>query len=225
VLPEPVVLAGIVMFNVVHHGGGHVHRGTDGGLVVAAHPALDRFVPLFERAGLALDRRADLLPVQWAKLLLNLNNAVNALSGIPLRAELETRDFRRCLALAQTEALRVLARARIRPASLTALPPRLMARVLPVPDVIFTRVAGRVLNVDPQARSSMADDLALGRRTEIDWLCGEVVRLGRAVGVATPVNSRLVELIRSAEDGGEATWQGARLLQELRRGDSSQHVR
>lgn len=224
-LPGPVVAAGMVMFNVAHNGEGHFHRGTDGSVAVADVPALARFVPLFDRAGLPLDRRCDLRPVQWAKLLLNLNNAVNALSGRPLRDELATRDYRRCLALAQGEALAVMRSAGIRPARLTVLPPRLMARLLTVPDPVFERVAGRVLAVDPLARSSMADDLALGRRTEIDWLCGEIVNLGRMVGVPTPVNARLIELVRAAEEGDERRWSGAELLAELRGANAPGGVR
>lgn len=216
ILPSCVVLAGMVMFNIVHHEGGGFHRGTAGGVAVADDPALDRFAPLFARAGLPLDRPADLLPVQWAKLLLNLNNPVNALSGLPLRAELGQRDYRRCLALAQAEALAVMHRARIRPARLTLLPPQLMARVLTVPDLLFRRFSGRVVAVDPQARSSMADDLAQGRRTEIAWLSGEIVSLGRMVGVRTPVNARLMELITVAERGDPRRWTGADLLAQLR---------
>ncbi|WP_280381805.1 2-dehydropantoate 2-reductase [Nocardia wallacei] len=215
VLPSCVVLAGMVMCNVAHQEGGRFHRGTEGGLAVAADPALERFAPLFRRAGLELRRYPDLRPVQWAKLLLNLNNAINALSGRPLREQLATRDYRRCLALAQAEALEVMRRARIHPARLTPLPPGLMTRLLTVPDAVFTRVAGRVLAVDPMARSSMADDLALGRRTEIAWLSGEIVRLGQMVATPTPVNARLVELVEAAERGDPRRWAGPELLAQL----------
>lgn len=215
-LPASAVSAGMVQFNVVRRGPGHYHRGTEGGLAVAEDPGPARFTTLFHRAGLAWDLQPDLRPMQWAKLLLNVNNPVNALSGRPLRDQLATRDYRRCLALAQAEALAVMRRARIRPARLTPVPPWLMVRVLTVPDAIFHRVAGRVLAVDPMARSSMADDLARGRRTEIDWLCGEIVNLGGMVAAPTPVNARLVELIRAAEDGDRRQWTGAELLAELR---------
>ncbi|WP_067666465.1 2-dehydropantoate 2-reductase [Nocardia miyunensis] len=216
ILPSCVVLAGMVMFNVVHRDGGVFHRGTAGGLAVADDPSLERFAPLFARAGLPLDRHADLLPVQWAKLLLNLNNPINALSGLPLRTELGQRDYRRCLALAQAEALAVMDRAQIRPARLTPLPPHLMVRALTMPDVLFSRISGRVVAVDPQARSSMADDLEQGRKTEIAWLSGEIVSLGRMVGVPTPVNACLMELIGLAERGDERRWSGADLLARLR---------
>ncbi|MGV9415579.1 2-dehydropantoate 2-reductase [Nocardia sp. NPDC003693] len=216
ILPTCVVLAGMVMFNVVHHADGRFHRGTAGGVALASDPVLNRFGPLFRASGLEVKRHPDLLPVQWAKLLLNLNNPINALSGRPLREELATRDYRRCLALTQGEALTVMNAARITPARLTPLPPAAMVRLLTVPDGLFRRVAGRVLAIDPVARSSMADDLAAGRRTEIRWLCGEIVSLGTMVGLPTPVNQRLIELIAVAEDGDRRTWSGPELLAELR---------
>lgn len=215
VLPACVVLPGMVMFNVVHHSGGRFHRGTAGGVAIADDPVLNRFAPVFGASGLEVKRYPDLLPVQWAKLLLNLNNPINALSGRPLREELGNRDYRRCLALTQREALVAMDRARIRPARLTPLPPELMARLLTFPDGLFQRVAGKVLAIDPVARSSMADDLAAGRKTEIAWLCGEIVSLGTMVGIPTPVNRRLIELVHRAEDGDRRTWSGAELLAEL----------
>ncbi|WP_191094135.1 2-dehydropantoate 2-reductase [Nocardia colli] len=221
ILPNCVVLAGMVMFNVVHHPGGRFHRGTQGGLAVQDDPGLTPFAGIFEQAGLALRRYPDLRPVQWAKLLLNLNNPINALSGRPLREELADRNYRRCLALAQREALAVMNKARITPARLTPLPPAVMARLLTVPDGVFRRVFGRVLAVDPMARSSMADDLELGRKTEISWLCGEIIGLGTMVGLPTPVNQRLIELIVAAEQGDRRTWTGAELYEQLRAAHAS----
>ena len=47
----------------------------------------------------------NILGVQWGKLLVNLNNAINALSGVSLADELRQRDFRRCWALCLAEGL------------------------------------------------------------------------------------------------------------------------
>lgn len=216
-LPGRTVVAGMVQFNVAHTGDGAFHAGTEGGLEVESSAALAPYLDAFTKAGLPLEQHDEILPVQWAKLLLNLNNPVNALSGLPLKSELSQRDFRRCLALAQAEALRVLSAAGIAPAKLTAVPPGWMPRLIALPDAVFTRVAGRMLAIDPKARTSMLDDLEAGRRTEIDHLNGEVVRLAAQVGTAAPVNSRLVELIRAAEGGGRRDWPAADLYAELRR--------
>jgi 2-dehydropantoate 2-reductase len=214
-IPGRNVLAGMVPFNVIRRGPGHFHQGTEGALDVQRDEALAPFLQAFERAGLPLNQHADLVPVQWAKLLLNLNNAVNALSGLPLKAELSQRGYRRCLALAQQEALDVLGNADIRPAKLTPLPPSWLPFLLRLPDPLFRVIAGRMLAMDPLARSSMLDDLDAGRTTEVDWLNGEIVKLAGSGSPEARVNARLVELVHAAEQGGRRNWPGDALLERL----------
>jgi 2-dehydropantoate 2-reductase len=216
-LPEATVLPGMVGFNVVHSGEGRFHQGTDGHLGVQDHAALDGFAPLFASAGFTLAREADLHGSQAAKLLLNLNNAVNALSGLPLKTELSQRAYRRCLALAQREALAAYKAAGLRPAKTAGLDPRLLPVLLGLPDALFTRVAAKMLAVDPHARSSTQDDLAAGRPTEVDYLNGEIAALAAEHGLAAPVNARLAALVHAAEQGGRRDWTGPELLADLRR--------
>ena len=180
------VRPGMVPFNVVELGPGRYHRATSGTLAAQDHPALRAWQPVFEAAGVPLTLHADLAPLQWGKLLLNLNNPVNALSGLPLRAQLLQRDHRACMAALIDEALRALKSAGIAPAKLTPLPPAALPTALRLPTAIFRLLAFRMLRIDAKARSSMADDLTRGRTTEIDALCGEVVRLARAHGLAAP---------------------------------------
>ncbi|MCQ4164380.1 2-dehydropantoate 2-reductase [Tahibacter harae] len=215
-LPQRIVLAGMVPFNVVQGGEGRFHQGTEGELEVERHAALEPFLALFARAGLPLVQQADLAPVQWGKLLLNLNNPINALCGLPLRQQLSQRSYRRCLALAQREALGLLAGAGLVPARLTALPPHWIPRVLELPDVLFRRIAARMLAIDPLARSSMWEDLQAGRATEVDWINGEIVRLAQNQGRRAPVNARLAALVHAAGQGGRRDWSGPELLAQLR---------
>lgn len=190
-----VWLPGMVPFNVAELGPGRFHRGTAGALAVQDHPALQPWLPLFGAAGLPLALHADLQAVQWAKLLLNLNNPVNALSGLPLRAQLLDRDCRLVLAALQTEALAAMAAAGITPALLTPVPARWLPTVLRLPTPLFKRLASRMLRIDAHARSSMADDVALGRPTEVDAFCGAVVRLARQHGLQAPTNEALAALL------------------------------
>jgi 2-dehydropantoate 2-reductase len=193
--PALAWLPGMVPFNIAELAPGHVHRGSAGRLAAQDHPALRAWLPLFKEAGLPLQLHADLAPVQWGKLLLNLNNPVNALSGLPLRAELLDRDCRRAWAALQAEALAALRAAGITPAQMTPLPPQRLPLVLRLPNWLFERIARRILKIDDKARSSMADDLALGRPTEVDAICGAVVRLAQAHGLQAPRNARMVELL------------------------------
>ena len=205
-LPGRTVLPGMVPFNIAELAPGHFHRGSAGVLAAQDHPALRPWLPLFAAAGLPLQLHADLRPLQWGKLLLNLNNPVNALSGLPLRAQLRDRDCRHVLAALQREALAVLRQAGITPAQVGAVPPQRLPMLLELPNWIFERLAARMLRIDANARSSMADDLALGRRTEVDALCGEVVRLARAHGGDAPLNARIAALVEGTPrpQGGRA---------------------
>ena len=216
-LPQQTVLEGMVPFNVVERGPGAFHQGSGGELEIRHTPAMQPFVDAFRKAGLPLIQHADMLPVQWAKLLLNLNNAINALANRPLKEELSQRAYRVCLAMAQEEALALLKRAGIRPVKVTPLPATWIPRALRLPDALFERVGRAMLTIDPLARSSMSDDLAAGRATEIDWINGEVVRLARRPGKTAPVNERLCQLVHEAERAdARPAWSGKALLGELR---------
>lgn len=193
------VLAGMVPFNVVAMGKGRFHRATSGDIVIAhdeAATAARLSVP-----DLKVQAAADITDLQWGKLLLNLNNALNALSGLPLRQQLSQRRWRCLLADQITEALRVLAAAGIKPAAMTPLPTSFIPFVLRLPDWAFRLVAGSMIRIDPQARSSMWEDLQRGRATEVDYLQGAVLDLARQHRCAAPLSARIVALIKATEGG------------------------
>ena len=214
-LPGRRVLAGMVPFNVVRRGPGSYHRGSGGDLKIEHAAAAAPFTEACLRADLACELRDDMTAVQWAKLVMNLNNAINALSGLPLQAELSQRAFRRILADAQREALALVKQAGIAVARLTLVPPRMMPALLELPDAVFRRLAGRVVAIDPYARSSMWDDLEAKRATEIAYINGEVVALAERLGTRAPVNAALVELVHVAEAGGKRDFDAAQLAHAL----------
>ena len=212
--PRLAVLPGMVPFNVAELGPGHYHRGTEGALAAQDHPTLRAWQPRFAAAGLPLQLHADMRPVQWGKLLLNLNNAVNALSGLPLLRQLLDADLRCCTAALIDETLVVLRAAGIAPAQMSPLPPSWVPRVMRLPTPLFRLIAARSLRIDDQARSSMADDLALGRVTEVDAIHGAVERLASQCGLAAPLNQRMAALVR-AQPTRAAHWAGAELRRAL----------
>jgi 2-dehydropantoate 2-reductase len=199
-LPQAQVLGGMVAFNVVHMGEGRFHRGTSGRVVIEA--GRDDVASLISAPGLDVEAAGDIAGVQWGKLLLNLNNALNALSGLPLRQQLQDREWRRLLADQIAEALAVLKAAGIAPIAATPFPNSLLPTLLRLPNALFRIGAARMLAIDPQARSSMQDDLARRRPTEVDYLQGAIVRLGERYGVETPLCERIAGLIKRAEAAG-----------------------
>ncbi|MFC1432526.1 2-dehydropantoate 2-reductase [Streptacidiphilus sp. N1-3] len=216
-LPGRTVLAGMVPYNVVQTGPGTVHQGMPGTLMVEQAAAVEELTRLCTAAGLPVEARADIREVQYGKLLMNLNNAVNALSGLPLREQLGLRAYRLCLALCQREALAAYRAAGVRPTRLGPVPAALTPYVLRLPDALFRRLAASTLDIDAHARSSMWEDLERGRPTEIDSLQGEIVALAARHGLPAPANACLTDLVHQAETAPDTLpWTGERLLQQLR---------
>jgi 2-dehydropantoate 2-reductase len=196
-LPGRKVLAGMVPFNVIALEGAKFHRATSGDILVerddtdtAARLSVD---------GLAIRATDDIAGVQWGKLVVNLNNALNALCGLPLREQVLRRPWRKLLADQMVEALAVIAAEGITPIPTTPLPMWLTPHLLRLPDGVFRLLLGQMMQIDPQARSSMWEDLQRGRRTEIDYLQGVIVTLADRHGLKAPLSRRIVTLIRQAE--------------------------
>ena len=90
-LPGRRVLGGMVPFNVMALGEGRFHRATSGDIVIAQDEA--RLAEKLSVAGLTIRATDNIEGVQWGKLVLNLNNALNALSDLPLRRQLSERPW------------------------------------------------------------------------------------------------------------------------------------
>lgn len=202
-LPDHDVLAGMVPFNVLSLGDGHFHRATSGDILLEQDDA--DTAKLLSQPELAFRAVDDIEGVQWGKLLVNLNNALNALSGLPLRDQLAQRSWRRLLADQMREGLAVIKAEGIVPLSTTPLPASFTPFILKLPDALFTRIAASMVKIDPKARSSMWEDLQRGRRTEIDHLQGQIVTLAQRHGLKAPLSARIMELIRKAEQAGKGS--------------------
>ena len=196
-LPGRTVLAAMVPFNVIAAGEGRVHRATSGDIVIerdAADTAAHLSVP-----GLVMRPTDDIAGVQWGKLLVNLNNAINALSGLPLREQLGNRDWRRLFADQIAEGLMAVRAEGIKPVSSTPVPLSLVPHLLRLPNAVFAIALAPAMKIDPQARSSMWEDLDRRRRTEIDYLQGVITEIADRRGLSVPLSRRIVALIRDAE--------------------------
>ncbi len=197
-LPRRDVRAGMVPFNVVPKDTATYHRATSGEIIIQSGPGA--LATHLHTPDLPVTESDRIEAVQWGKLVLNLNNALNALSGLTLQAQLRDRNWRNLMADQMAEALRVLKTANIAVASTTPLPAWMTPHILRLPTPLFTRIAAKMLTIDPSARTSMAYDLMAGRATEIDSLQGEVIRLGRTHAVPTPINQRIADLINDPPD-------------------------
>ncbi len=198
--PRQRVLRAIMQSNVAHLADAHLHRGSEGTLVIED----------FDHHGdnLASSLDSSVLPTQsiealeefsWAKLQINLANAVNALANIPVREMLSERPYRRIIALAMKECLAVTNNKQLRLPKVAAVPMHWIPHILALPNWAFEIIGRSMLQVDPTVRTSMWWDLNDKRLTEIDYLNGAVVEHAHALGVPCEVNKKICDWVRRIE--------------------------
>ncbi len=162
----------------------------DPGLVQAAgrgvvslgpHPRLGPLRDTLRQAGFVLESSADVEALLWGKIVINAAiNPITALLNISNGQLLEIQPARDLAANIAREAAAVAVALGIR------LP-------YPDPQVAIEAVARRTA----ANRSSMLRDIQRGAPTEINAICGAIVRAGEQTGVPTPLNRTLWQLVRA----------------------------
>jgi 2-dehydropantoate 2-reductase len=215
------VSGGMVSYNVVRPSPALFRQATKGPLVAGNLPGLEPLAEALARTGDRLALREDIEHVMAGKLLLNLNNGVCAVTGVTIAESVRSRTLRRCFGVLIREGLRVMRRAGLQPRSVVGLPPGAIARLLALPNAIVLRVAKSLVAIDPTAKSSTLQDLEAGKPTEIDDICGEIVRIAEEHGDRAPANRTIVEGVHALEQQDRKRfWSADDLLAKLARRDS-----
>ena len=187
---NPVVPA-VVYVAVAMAGAGHLRHTGRGDLIIGnmgEGPALapERLAEIgstFEAAGIRCPVSDNVEGELWVKLLMNCAyNAISALGRSQYKRMAANPEILDVMRNAVREVIAVAGAAGV---------------VLPPGDLV--EAACRLAESMPEATSSTAQDLARGKRTEIDHLNGYVYRRGQALGVPAPVNQALHALVRLLE--------------------------
>jgi 2-dehydropantoate 2-reductase len=178
------VAAGMIgQSTMKHHGRGELLVGSLGTASPADDQNLSEICKLFEGAGVPCSIAPQIKRDMWLKFLVNCSfNAISGIGqisygemvkspGIVKLIEEITKEF---LAIAALENVRIS-----------------MSEALAANDSIATTMVTQV--------SSTAQDLAKGKKTEIDFLNGYIVELGNRYGVPTPYNQSVHALVKMME--------------------------
>ncbi len=208
-LPPDSLLSAVVLVTATYLAPGRVTLVERGHLLLgrprAPHDALvDEIAPILS-AAVPTSISDNLVGAHWLKLIMNLNNALPALTNRPLR-ELSADPFLRTLAVRlMREGVRVADRGGVALEPLDGVSIRAVRLLTRLPAPWAGRMFGsRVARLGGEwpILGSTLQSLRRGRPTEIDYLNGEVVRLGAQLGVPTPNNALVVELVHETERSG-----------------------
>lgn len=172
-LKEPGVL--------FHAGNGPTVIGEVSGEVTAR---IKSIAETFNEAGIATEISGDVNALIWTKLIINVGlNPLTALLRVTNGLTSELENSRSVQKAAVAEALAVA-----KAAGVNIDPESVAKKVVEVAQVTFENI------------NSMLSDTRKQSRTEIDYINGAVAKLGRELGIPTPVNDTLTNLIRATEE-------------------------
>jgi 2-dehydropantoate 2-reductase len=194
--PADRVVNMTIMFNAQLLAPLHAKITTNPQVIIGSADA--RLLGLFNGSGMQV-KRANGEATAWGKLLINLANAVCAITHTTVKDLLTQPDLRAIYAAVLDEAVGLIEHAGIA----YQLP-------MPVPYPLYRQFLlrggplawwfAKVRNgVQDGAYPSMVADVEGGRKTEVEQLNGEIVALGRAQKLPTPINDVIVDLVRGFE--------------------------
>jgi 2-dehydropantoate 2-reductase len=145
-------------------------------------------------AGLEATASAYVMAMKWGKLITNLNNATHAITDYWLERGMADVEMRKLMLAVREEGLRVLDAAGIAVEPPEGEPSPI--RVLKMTEALRRNPSKDGGDSGHRTYASMWQDLTLGRQSnEADYLNGEIIDLGKRLGIATPYNSGLVEIV------------------------------
>ncbi len=138
---------------------------------------------IFNKVGFETRISRDIKGLLWSKLIINAGiNALTAITGLNNGRLVEFEGTRKILREAVTEAVKIAKRKRIKL----------------IYDDPLAKVEG-VCEATAANVSSMLQDVLRKKRTEIDFINGVIVRQAQELGIPAPVNSILVDLVKTIE--------------------------
>ena len=192
--PQSEVLPLSIMMNGQWLAPLHVKLTTRAEIVIGSRKA--ELLDLFRGSGLVV-KAAEGDAAVWGKLLINLANAICALTRTDFKTLFTDPNLRRVYVAVLDEATAALAAAGIAWKLPLIVPYRAYRWMLLHGGPLPWWFAHFRNGVQPGAYPSMVADVEAGRVTEVEQLNGEVCRLGEANGLATPVNRRIVQMVQS----------------------------
>ncbi len=187
-VPNVYLIAGTTAQGATLLAPGHIKHAGIGETIIGNTKGSGKFHiefvrDLFMNALIPVNTTEDVMSLLWGKLLINCGiNPITAIMQIKNGQLPDSPDLCAVMQRAVEEGIQVARSLGIR--------------------IPYENPVEKVLDVcraTADNRSSMLQDIEAGRKTEIEYMNGAIVRLGEQQGISVPVNRFLTEMVRALE--------------------------
>ena len=195
-------IPGVVTFNATLNEIGEVLLTMKGNIYLQNNKEFEYILndirEIFNSSSIKIKLVDDITSLAWSKLVINLQNAITAITGQTIRQSLIDPISRKIIYHTLEEGIKVVEKKGVKLGFSFVLNPKLLLFLLRLP-TFFIRFGVRLMRIESDAKSSMLQSILRGKQTEVEFLNGEIDKLARNMGLRAPINKKLVQIIKEME--------------------------
>jgi len=208
IVPSENIISSVVMFGATYISPGEAIHNFEGDLIIGKafgmnDDQVEAIAHLMNKA-FTTHISQDIKGMKWLKIFINLNNCLPALVGKSMQETFKNLELCELSIRLLAEGLKVVDKAAIRLHSLPTFPEERLRDLVSIPmdqgRSLFSQIMTG-LSKEP-LYGSILQSIQRGRPSEIDYINGEIVALGREIGIPTPLNKTVVEMVHQVEKTG-----------------------
>jgi len=202
------IITGIVMFGATFYPPNLVVHNFPGELVVgnmfgAPIDALSAPIDILRKA-FRVSVSPNIKGAKYLKIFVNLNNCIPALLGKSMQETYIDTSLAQLAISLNREAYAVMQKAGIVLEDLPGYPKARLESMVQMPVNEAAAILGKTmagLSKEP-LYGSVLQSIQRGKKSEIDYINGEIVRIAQENGLSAPLNEKIIELVHDVEDAG-----------------------
>lgn len=208
IVPKKDIISSVVMYAATFTNPGEVEHNFEGDLILGRafgpnDPQVERVAAVLKQA-FPVMVAPNIHGVHWMKLILNLNNALWGIVGRPMQEVFKNVEVCRLSVGLIREAVEVMDTAGIKLEPLPGFDQTKLRGLTNMPPEAAAQLYQKIMLglTDKPITGSILQSIQRGKKSEIDYLNGEIVHLAREHHAAAPLNSYVVDLVHRVEDWG-----------------------
>lgn len=207
--PAEQIVTCIVMFGATFYAPNRVVHNFDGECILGSmlnvnHQGIEVIKNLFSQVFKTVVFE-NIKGAKYLKVFCNLNNCIPAILGVSIQEAFADMDIAKLAILFNQEAYQVVSKSGIELASIPTYPKERLQGLLAMPIAESGALLSQImttLSKEP-IYGSILQSIQRQKKSEIDYINGEIVKLAQENGLKAPLNERIVELVHQVENTGK----------------------
>jgi len=203
--PKENIATGIVMFGATFSPPNKIIHNFEGELVIGN--IFNNEINSFEKVKELLAKAFtvsyldNIRGAKYLKVFINLNNCIPAVVGLSIQESFADLELAELAIKLNREAFEVVTKSNIELESLPTYPKERLQGLVSMPPGEASKLFSKIMTSlsDKPLYGSILQSIKRGKKSEVDYINGEIVNLAKKNNLEAPLNEKIVELVHKVE--------------------------